>query len=444
MEKRSSIYSGRPDLKFAFDMCGWSELIGQLPNNDQHRLYRRSVYKPLGSKAAVSKYHLLQEAMVGRALWRIKQNRGRNLSQDFKTQTGGLILRILYDYKLDPYASDPLITLADRALDQFSQATVPGRWLVDLIPIIAHTPEWFPGVEFKRLARIWRRTLLKSVNIPYNFAKKQKDGNPTGLSFVSQAIDQAKADNGGSELTEEQERAIKYSAVSMYVAGQDTSALTMNSFFLAMSMFPEVQHKAQEEIDNIVGTGRLPTFSDREQLGYIDLIVDEALRWHPLVPMSLPHASDKDDVINGYHIPKRSILMPNEWWFTRNPEVYHDPESFKPERYREPYVEPSPTDFVFGFGRRVCPGRFLATSTLFLTCAQVLAVFNIRPARDEDGKEVENLHTFSPGLIAQLGPFKVDVTPRSEAHAAMIDQLMEKFPWEESNSNDLVGLEDPE
>ena len=84
----------------------------------------------------------------------------------------------------------------------------------------------------------------------------------------------------------------------------------------------------------------------------------------------------------------------------------------------------------------------LAESTLFLTCAQVLAVFDIRPALGDDGKEVENSHIFSAGLIAQLGPFGVDVTPRSEMHAAMVEQLMEKYPWEDSNLNDLVGLND--
>lgn len=159
----------------------------------------------------------------------------------------------------------------------------------------------------------------------------------------------------------------------MYVAGQDTTALTLNSFFLAMSMFPEVQRKAQEEIDSIVGTGKLPTFDHRDQLPYINLVVEEALRWHPIVPMPLPHASDKEDSINGYHIPKGCILLANEWRFMRDPEFYHDPESFKPERYMEPYHEPSPGNCVFGFGRRVCPGRVLVDS-LFCMCTSTFGV----------------------------------------------------------------------
>lgn len=57
LEKRSSIHSGRPDLKFAFDMCDWSEPIGQLPNGDRHLFYRKYVYKQLGSKTAISKYN---------------------------------------------------------------------------------------------------------------------------------------------------------------------------------------------------------------------------------------------------------------------------------------------------------------------------------------------------------------------------------------------------
>ncbi|KAF1979833.1 cytochrome P450 [Bimuria novae-zelandiae CBS 107.79] len=370
LEKRSVIHSGRPSLKFGFYMVGWIDTLSSLPNNDTHRLYRK----------------------------------------------------ILYGYKLDSHAPDPLISLADLAMDQSSQATVPGRWLVDIFPILAHAPEWLPGANFKKTARLWKKTLMSCVNTPYNFAKENKYDDSAAMSFVSRAISQAKIDNGSSWLTDEQEHAIKWSAVSLYTGGEDTSAITSDAFFLSMSIFPEVQRMAQEELDRVVGTRRLPTFGDREQLPYINALVMEALRWHPIAPMGLPHTSDSEDTIDGQRIPKGSLILPN------------------PERYLEPYNEPLPTDVVFKFGRRICPGRALADSPLFLTFAQALAVFVIRPAAKNSGEEIINVHTIRPGLVAALDPFEVTIRPRSEAHAAMIEQLSGKYPAAESDAKYIQGM----
>jgi cytochrome P450 len=80
-----------------------------------------------------------------------------------------------------------------------------------------------------------------------------------------------------------------------------------------MTAFPEVQRKAQEEIDRVIGGDRLPTSSDRPNLPYIEATVKEVLRWHPVAPMALPHTSTADDEFEGYFIPKGSMLFANVW-----------------------------------------------------------------------------------------------------------------------------------
>lgn len=81
-----------------------------------------------------------------------------------------------------------------------------------------------------------------------------------------------------------------------------------------MALFPRVQRKAQEEIDSVIGGDRFPTTEDRKELPYIDAIVKETLRWHPVVPLSVPHAVSRDNIYNGYFIPKNSIIIPNVWY----------------------------------------------------------------------------------------------------------------------------------
>lgn len=84
-------------------------------------------------------------------------------------------------------------------------------------------------------------------------------------------------------------------------------------FFLAMTMYPEVQARAQEEIDRVVGQDRLPNLGDREDLPYVEAVVKEVLRWYPVAPMALPHTSVQDDMCEGYSIPSGSMLLANVW-----------------------------------------------------------------------------------------------------------------------------------
>lgn len=87
-------------------------------------------------------------------------------------------------------------------------------------------------------------------------------------------------------------------------AGSDSTAGTLGYFMLLMTLHPEVQRKAHEEIDRVVGRHRLPNFGDRENLPYVNAIVKEVLRWHPVSPLGLPHRLTQDDWYEGYFLPK--------------------------------------------------------------------------------------------------------------------------------------------
>ena len=87
----------------------------------------------------------------------------------------------------------------------------------------------------------------------------------------------------------------------------------MQATFLAMALYPEVQKKAQAELDTIVGSDRLPTFEDRDSLVYINAIVQESLRWFNVTPLGISHRSVEDDVVLGYFVPAGTILVANIW-----------------------------------------------------------------------------------------------------------------------------------
>ena len=123
-----------------------------------------------------------------------------------------------------------------------------------------------------------------------------------------------------------------------------------------MVLNPKVMEKAQEELDRVVGKDRLPDFSDRANLPYIDAVVKETLRWNPPVPVGLSSKVTKDDVYRGYFIPAGATIMQNIWAVCRDPSAYPNPEIFNPDRFlKDGKINPqvfNPEDRVFGTGRR--------------------------------------------------------------------------------------------
>ena len=89
----------------------------------------------------------------------------------------------------------------------------------------------------------------------------------------------------------------------------------MTAFILAMTLWPDVQARAQAELDAVVGTSwtRLPTFADRTRLPYINAIVLEVLRWNPAVPLGLAHRLTQDDIYRSWLIPKGTVVWANIW-----------------------------------------------------------------------------------------------------------------------------------
>ena len=91
------------------------------------------------------------------------------------------------------------------------------------------------------------------------------------------------------------------------------SFATLEAFFLAMALHPDVQARARAELDAIVGPHRLPDYSDREQLVYINAIMKESLRWHNTFPLAISHRTIADATLRGYFIPAGTTVIPNVW-----------------------------------------------------------------------------------------------------------------------------------
>lgn len=347
-----------------------------------------------------------------------------------------------YDYTIEPHKPDALVELTDKMMTEFSLASVPMAWAVDVVPALRYLPEYFPGASFKKTARRWRKSIQATAYIPYRFVRRQMAASAYRPSYVSELVQNLKSE-GTSKLNHEDEHAIIWTAATLYGAAADTTVITLTAFTVAMMKFPHVQRKAQEEIDRVIGTDRLPSFDDRDRLPYVDAVVKEATRWWPVPPMGFPHTVTEDIEFYGLNIPKGANLLPAVWWFLHDPDVHPDPESFDPDRFLAPRNEPDNTAEVFGYGRRICPGRFFADSSLYLNIAQSLAAYNIRKSVARDGKEIEVDHVKpKPGILSYPTEFDFRIEPRSEKHVQLVRQLEQQDLWDKSDAELLDSVDE--
>lgn len=296
-------------------------------------------------------------------------------------------------------------------------------------------PAWLPGTSFQRTAHTMTARLTQSVEEPFAFVKQQMAANTHKTSFMSQALETI-----GD--TPEMQAIHKWSALSMYLGGADSTVSSLMVFFLAMMLFPDVQKRAQAELDQVLGD-RLAVCADRDALPYIWATVLEIYRWHPIGPMGMPHTTSVEHVVRGYRVPKGAMVMTNVWWFMHDPDMYRDPMAFRPERFITTpthKAEPDPRSWIFGYGRRICPGKLVADNALLVTVAQTLSVFNIEKPRDKEGRVVEPRVEFKAGLFSHPLPYEVSVKPRSKEHVERIRRAGEMYPWEESDAKTLEGV----
>ncbi|KAG1851316.1 cytochrome P450 [Suillus subalutaceus] len=413
MDRKSVLYSDRPVLPMIGELVGWKDSLPFLSYGDRLRQQRKNIQRVIGSRAAVDVYNEIEEVETLRFLKRVLAKPDR-LQEHIRHTAGAIILRITYGYEVKEN-DDPFVDLADRAISQFSQGQ-SGKFMVDILPFLAKVPAWFPGAGFKRIAREWRRTLEEMVSAPHEFVKDQMVAGIAPMSFTSNLLE-------GGDISAEEDHTVKWSAFSLYAGGSDSIVSAIYSLFLAMTLFPDVQKKAQAEIDAVVGPDRLPSFADRDYLPYTEALVKEVLRWN-VIALIGGHCVTKDDIHDGYYIPKGSIIMPNIWFMLNDPQTYANPSQFNPERFltedgKEPETEPR--TICFGFGRRICPGIYLAEASIWISTVMSLAVFDISKVI-ENGVEITPEVETLPGVIGHPKPFKCSIKPRSATALGLIEQ----------------------
>ncbi|KAL0579349.1 hypothetical protein V5O48_002682 [Marasmius crinis-equi] len=423
-DKKSALYGDRPRMTMINELVGLDWHFGFMAQGASWTTHRKMFSKDFNS-AVVSKFLPLETK------WnRIFLKNLLNDPQSFLTHTqhlaSGLSLELSHGILVQESGKpDPFIGAATEALEGLGAAGLFGSFLVDYLPsrkcrifienlgldqhiLVKYVPSWFPLAGFQGIAKKYRVPVGVAGTVPFSVGKAAIEKGEAGPSMLSGLLETKSFDDDD----------VRRTTAATFANGSAATVTALNSFFLAMVLYPEVQARAQKELDTLLG-GRLPDFPDENSLPYVTAIVKEVLRWNPAVPMAFPHRLTTDDSYNGYHLPAGTVVVPNTWAILHDPDVYgSDVDKFNPERFltKDGKLNPEVPDpqVAFGYGRRVCPARHLALSTLFLNIATVLSAFEITQNGPRPSGE------YTSGLLSYPVPFRCSIQPRSKAYEDLV------------------------
>lgn len=428
LDKRSAKYSDRPRLVMVNELMGWFWNTALMHYSPRWRAHRRMFHQYFNEHASLE-YRPCQEKHAHILLRRLLQTPDQFLDH-IRLLFAASIMDVVYDIKVEDH-DDVFVRTAEAAMHGVSVAGNPGTFMVDTLPILKYVPSWMPGAGFQKQAKEWSIPTGDMNRLPFEYVKRNMQAGKAGPSIMASMLSRCDEEGKtvieeGVQLEESMEDIARNAAAVSYVGGSDTTLSTIQTFFLAMAMFPESQKAGQDQLDAVVGGDRLPTYEDLEQLPFISAIMKECLRWQNVLPLGVAHCLTEDDEYRGWHIPKGTIVMPNAWSILHDPEVYPDPHRFNPWRWlkEDGTLNPAVPDAdtaAFGFGRRICPGRHFAMHSLYIIVSNVLASFRISAPLDEKtGKPVVLEGKVMGALLSYPEPYKVDIVPRSAKAAQLV------------------------
>ncbi|XP_055957962.1 cytochrome P450 2J2-like [Patella vulgata] len=198
--------------------------------------------------------------------------------------------------------------------------------------------------------------------------------------------------------------------LDLFIAGTETTSTTILWTILYFLHHPNIQDKCYKEIQDVVGSGRLPSIKDKPSLPYVEAVILEVLRKANILMTGIPHAVSEDTRFHGYHFPKDAIIIPNADAVLTDDKIWGDADVFRPERFIDSNGKVIKKDELIPFstGRRICLGESLAKMELFLFVTTLVQRFEFKPV------DADNLPTLQGviGITHAPARYQVRAVPR--------------------------------
>lgn len=325
---------------------------GLITSEGEFWLRQRRLIQPAFNRRQIITYGPTMVQATAAMLDRWHPGETRDIFPEMMQLTLAIAAKTLFDSEVDKDA--PEVGQALQLLQQNFQQRINR-----LLPL----PLWVPTLENLRLRRIIRRLDA----IIYRFiAQRRRDEQDKGdlLSLLLKA----RAEDDGTGMTDQQ---IRDEAMTLFLAGHETTALVLSWTWWLLSQNPGVEEALAAEVKQVLD-GRLPTVEDLPRLTYTEKVITESMRLYPPV-WTIGRETTADCVIGGFQVPRGTTLLMPQWVLQRDERFYEQPEAFLPERWTEEFTRRLPkfAYFPFGGGPRLCIGNNFAMMELVLVLASI-------------------------------------------------------------------------
>lgn len=303
LDKKSSIYSSRPPLPLAQDVASAGRRQLFMQYGPKWRSLRKFSHALLNSTAAAS-YEPVQDYESVQLMSELLDS-PEHFYQHNRRYSASVIMLVTYGYRL-PTWEHPLVKKIYSVLDNLTEMTAPGAHAVDSFPTLQYLPQILLGNWRSFAKKVFDHDSKVYMEL-WEELKAKVDSKTAVQCFCKDFYEKQPEKQGIDDLL------AAYTCGGLVEAGSETTATTLNNFILAMTLYPEAMSRAQEELDRVVGSDRLPVWSDEANLPYLRSLIKELLRWRPVNKFGMMHASTEDDWYEGYFIPKGSVVVLN-WW----------------------------------------------------------------------------------------------------------------------------------
>ncbi|XP_062003991.1 cytochrome P450 81Q32-like [Rosa rugosa] len=372
--KNDIVLANRPRFMLAGKHMGYNYTnVVESPYGDHWRNLRRISTTEIYSPSRLNMFSSIRTDEVKQLLFKLSHNSREDFAKvDLRSMLSELTFNIIMtmvagkryygDDMSDKEEAKQFRDLMSEGLS-YAGATNPS----DFVPIL----KWFGGGGFeKKVMDLGKRmdAFLQGLIDEQNPSKTTSDRTANTLIHHLLSLQESQPEYYTDQI-------IKGLILIMLLAGTDTSSLTMEWAMSNLLNHPEVLKRARAELDAEFGQERLIDEPDIFKLPYLQSIISETLRLYPTAPLLVPHYTSDDCTIGGFDVPCDTIVMINVWAIHRDPTLWDDPESFKPERFANGGEEPYKF-MPFGQGRRACPGMGLAQRVVGLALGSLIQCFD--------------------------------------------------------------------
>jgi cytochrome P450 len=326
---------------------------GLLTSEGEFWLRQRRLIQPVFLPSRLATYAADMVAATHRLIDTWKPDEERNIVAEMKRLTLDITAGALFGADVTGAASavnSALQVLQDNFIARFNSLIRP--------------PAWLPTPRNLRFHRAMRHL----DGIIFDVIRRRREAKQERNDLLSILL-RARDEEGGGRMSDRQ---LRDEAMTLFLAGHETTALALSWTWFLLATHPEVQTRLAEEVCHLLN-GRDPKAEDWPKLTYATQVVQESMRLYPPV-YTFGRESIADCELNGFHVPAHTTLLISQWVVHHHPNLYEEPDAFRPERWGEPAVKSLPkfAYFPFGGGPRICIGNTFAMMEMVLALATMV------------------------------------------------------------------------